>query len=109
LIAVRFLLTWRGCPEGVLEKLNLPVALKVELERIGKLPFELPQFFHAVTDATATDSRFQIKAGSDFLGFHCIRFLSYRFFHIVEQLCFVIIILLVRIAFPFLFIFIHLC
>lgn len=53
-----------GCPEGVLEKLNLPVALKVELERIGKLPFEQPQFFHALSDANSTDSRYQIKVRS---------------------------------------------
>ena len=47
-------------PDGLLEKLNLPVALKVELERIAKLPFEQQSFFHATSENTV-DSRDQLK------------------------------------------------
>jgi hypothetical protein len=35
-----------GLGEGQLDKLSLPLALKFELERIGKLDFQQPNFFH---------------------------------------------------------------
>lgn len=52
-------------PEGLLEKLNLPVALKVELERISKLEFEQQSFFHVTTESTV-DSRYQIKVSEKY-------------------------------------------
>lgn len=48
--------------EGQLDKLNLPLGLKFELERIGKLDFKQPNLFH-VAAATLVDSRYRLKLG----------------------------------------------
>lgn len=47
--------------DGQLDKLNLPLGLKFELEKIGKLQFEQHPFFHVVQESLISDTRYQLK------------------------------------------------
>lgn len=48
--------------DGMLDKLNLPLGLKIELEKIGNLSFEKKNFFH-VQEEGLVDSRYHLNLG----------------------------------------------